>query len=171
MDGNGEGLRQVTEGPHQDLRPSFSPDGSTIAFVSNRSGKPQIWTVPADGSREPSQLQTKGWGFRPWFSADAAAIYFFTNVDGRHRICRMSATDGAWTPLANDDEGSSHGPFADPSGSTLLMHSTRGGGYNLWEVPLSGAAPQMLRPDGFDKVMMHGTRGRNGTITFDSVNV
>ena len=29
--------------------PSFSPDGSTIAFVSNLSGLPQVWTVPAKG--------------------------------------------------------------------------------------------------------------------------
>jgi dipeptidyl aminopeptidase/acylaminoacyl peptidase len=29
--------------------PTFSPDGKTIAFVSNMSGLPQIWTVPASG--------------------------------------------------------------------------------------------------------------------------
>ncbi len=29
--------------------PSFSPDGKTIAFVSNLSGLPQVWTVPAAG--------------------------------------------------------------------------------------------------------------------------
>jgi hypothetical protein len=82
----------------------------------------------------------------------------------------MSAADGSWTPLANDDEGTSHGPFVDATGTTLLMHSTRGDGqWGLWEVPLSGATPQQLRPDGFDKTMTHGTRAANGTITFDSV--
>ena len=29
--------------------PSFSPDGKTIAFVSNLSGLPQVWTLPATG--------------------------------------------------------------------------------------------------------------------------
>jgi Tol biopolymer transport system component len=29
--------------------PSFSPDGSQIAFVSDMSGSPQVWTVPVDG--------------------------------------------------------------------------------------------------------------------------
>lgn len=29
--------------------PSFSPDGRTLAFISNMSGLPQIWTVPTQG--------------------------------------------------------------------------------------------------------------------------
>jgi dipeptidyl aminopeptidase/acylaminoacyl peptidase len=29
--------------------PSFSPDGSRLAFVANLSGQPQVWTVPASG--------------------------------------------------------------------------------------------------------------------------
>src|SRR6266851_8779840 len=29
--------------------PSFSPDGKTVAFVSNVSGIPQVWTVPTAG--------------------------------------------------------------------------------------------------------------------------
>jgi dipeptidyl aminopeptidase/acylaminoacyl peptidase len=29
--------------------PSFSPDGSRLAFVSNLSGQPQVWTIPTAG--------------------------------------------------------------------------------------------------------------------------
>jgi dipeptidyl aminopeptidase/acylaminoacyl peptidase len=29
--------------------PSFSPDGKTIAFISDMSGVPQVWTVPTEG--------------------------------------------------------------------------------------------------------------------------
>lgn len=35
--------------------PSFSPDGRRIAFVSDRSGVPQVWMVPSEGG-EPRQL-------------------------------------------------------------------------------------------------------------------
>ncbi len=29
--------------------PSFSPDGETVAFISNMNGVPQIWTIPREG--------------------------------------------------------------------------------------------------------------------------
>ncbi len=35
--------------------PTFSPDGKTIAFVSNMSGLPQIWTVSVEGGW-PTQI-------------------------------------------------------------------------------------------------------------------
>jgi len=37
------------------MSPSFSPDGRTIAFLSNASGSPQIWLMPVAGG-EPRQL-------------------------------------------------------------------------------------------------------------------
>lgn len=39
----------------QDDSPVFSPDSQTVAFISNRSGSEQIWTVPTQGGT-PKQL-------------------------------------------------------------------------------------------------------------------
>lgn len=36
--------------------PSFAPDGYRVAFISNLSGLPQVWTVAASG----------GWPFRAY---------------------------------------------------------------------------------------------------------
>jgi Tol biopolymer transport system component len=44
-------LRRLTTNPADDSNPTWSPDGTTIAFVSDRSGSPAIWTVPAKGGR------------------------------------------------------------------------------------------------------------------------
>ena len=48
-DGGANWLRQVTTDPDWDWDPQWSPDGTTIAFGSERSGSWDIWTVPAGG--------------------------------------------------------------------------------------------------------------------------
>jgi len=46
--------RPFTAGP-SDATPRFSPDGQWVAFLSKRSGRPQIWVMPTDGG-EAHQL-------------------------------------------------------------------------------------------------------------------
>ncbi len=51
---DGETVRQVTSGP-DDHAPSWSPSGADVFFLSERSGSPQVWSVPVEGG-EPRQL-------------------------------------------------------------------------------------------------------------------
>ena len=47
---DGKSLKQLTSAKASDTGPRWSPDGRTIAFISNRSGSSQIWTIdPAGG--------------------------------------------------------------------------------------------------------------------------
>jgi len=41
--------KRLTNSAGSDLQPSWSPDGSKIAFASRRTGQYQIWTMPASG--------------------------------------------------------------------------------------------------------------------------
>jgi Tol biopolymer transport system component len=41
---------RLTQGISHDMQPRFSPDGSRIVYVSDRSGDENLWTVGADGS-------------------------------------------------------------------------------------------------------------------------
>jgi dipeptidyl aminopeptidase/acylaminoacyl peptidase len=47
--------KRLTTSPGGDNHPRFSPDGQTIAFVSDRSGSAQIWLLPVNGG-EARQL-------------------------------------------------------------------------------------------------------------------
>jgi Tol biopolymer transport system component len=50
MQADGSGMRQLTDDPHLERLPSWSPDDTQLAFSSNRTGKYEIWVINADGS-------------------------------------------------------------------------------------------------------------------------
>ncbi|WP_018924113.1 S9 family peptidase [Salsuginibacillus kocurii] len=75
LDPNQE-ARQWTFGDVKDSHPAYSPAGDTIAFLSNRSGKNQIWILPVHGG-EPQQLtHLKHGAGAPKWSPDGKSIYF-----------------------------------------------------------------------------------------------
>jgi tricorn protease len=57
---------------------SWSPDGSQVAFISDKSGEEELWTIAQDGSGKPEQLTSGGKAMRyaPVWSADGKRIAF-----------------------------------------------------------------------------------------------
>ncbi len=47
---SGGEARRLTQGPAWDSQPRFSPDGTTIAFTSDRNGIDNLWLIAADGT-------------------------------------------------------------------------------------------------------------------------
>jgi dipeptidyl aminopeptidase/acylaminoacyl peptidase len=52
---DGKTTRQLTYSAYRDMRPEWSPDGRSLAFVSNRTGSFQIYLMSVDGG-EPRRL-------------------------------------------------------------------------------------------------------------------
>jgi dipeptidyl aminopeptidase/acylaminoacyl peptidase len=53
--------RQLTRGLVLDTSPAWSPNGKTLAFLSDRSEAPQVWTLSLEGG-EPRRLTSFGGG-------------------------------------------------------------------------------------------------------------
>ena len=49
INGDGTGLRRLTDAPIEKWLPVWSPDGTRLAFIGNENGEPGIYTVDADG--------------------------------------------------------------------------------------------------------------------------
>jgi Tol biopolymer transport system component len=79
---DGTGLRKLTDDPHRDRGPSWSPDGKRIAFYSDRDrGKYEIWLINPDGSGLTQLTKTSGRGWFPYWSPDGKKISYPTGTE------------------------------------------------------------------------------------------
>ena len=62
-----------------DFNPVWSPDGTSIAFTSNRTGQPKLYLKPADGSGEERQLTDMPGSATSW-SRDGRFLLFTSNA-------------------------------------------------------------------------------------------
>jgi serine/threonine-protein kinase len=60
---------------HEEAQPDFSPDGRWIAYVSNESGRYEVYARPFPGPGGKVQVSTEG-GMEPVWSRDGKEIYF-----------------------------------------------------------------------------------------------
>ncbi|HXG91861.1 MAG TPA: S41 family peptidase [Blastocatellia bacterium] len=49
-------LRQLTDGPARDREPRYSPDGKWVAFISDRSGREELYITASDGAGQPQKI-------------------------------------------------------------------------------------------------------------------
>ncbi len=64
------------------LFPALSPDGTRIAFVSNRDGNGEIYVIDADGKNLRRVTKDEGEDSNPTWSPDGEWIAFASNRDG-----------------------------------------------------------------------------------------
>jgi Tol biopolymer transport system component len=81
---DGTGLRNLTEDPHRDRLPHWSPDGTQILFYSNRSGEYQAWTIRPDGSGLRQVTFGPGEASEPIWSPDGSRIVYCQLGTGCH---------------------------------------------------------------------------------------
>ena len=100
--------KRLTDSAMEDMVPSWSADGQSIYFASNRTGAWQIWKKSADGSGSATQVTQNG-GFLPIASQDPTdpSIYY-TRIEkqGVYRIPAEGGTEElVLSGLLEDDWG------------------------------------------------------------------
>ena len=116
-----------------DLDPAFSPDGSRVAFVSERAGTRDLWISNSDGTaaRRLATIAPYAAG-RPCWSPDGTRLAFH----GRG-IQVIRAAGG--TPRRITEEGETPSWSAD--GQWIYYIATRDARFHGWKVRAEGGTP------------------------------
>lgn len=135
----------------QDYSPSYSPNGHRIAFVSHRSGSPEIWACESTGER-PIQLTF----FRgplagsPRWSPAADQIAFDCRPEGNADIYLINSEGGNPVRLTNDP-AEDVVPNWSHDGKWIYFASNRSGKLQIWKMAASGGeAVQLTTQGGFE---------------------
>src|SRR5262249_53101721 len=134
---------QLTRGPGENQCPSWSPDSSHIAFMSNRNENWQLYMMDADGSRQIQLTKTLN-AFNPSWSPRGNRIVFYTDTgDHRDQIMVIGA-DGADEKRLTDSTTHNFFPSWSSDGSQILFTSDRGGKNELSSMNANGSLPRRL---------------------------
>jgi dipeptidyl aminopeptidase/acylaminoacyl peptidase len=152
--------RRVTTGTKRDMSPKFSPDGSTIAFLSDRDGTVQIWAMPASGG-EPSKITAFPGGVENYDWTQDGKFFVFaaaTFPDCENASCiaeRIKARDAS--PIR-----------ARVTERLLFRHWDSwadGMRVHVWKIPAAGGEPIDLTPGNFTSPVFEVGGGRGFAVS------
>ena len=141
--------RTLVASSRWDWDPTLSPDGSRLAFVSDRSGSSEIWIADMSGVNPMRRTSFGGpYVTRPRWSPDGRTLVFDARADGVADIWTMPAAGGAPRRIT-DDAAQDLAPFWSPDGQRIFFGSNRGAGWAIWSVRLDGSDAREHVPGGW----------------------
>ncbi len=134
MDTDGGNRENLSNHPVDDMDPDWSPDGTKIAFVSDRNDSEyQIYVMDADGSNQVRLTEGPRRKRLPDWSPDGSKIAFAVH-DGISHIEVMDADGHNRVVLENDASG----PSWSPDGTKIAFISIRDGGREIYVIGADG---------------------------------
>jgi dipeptidyl aminopeptidase/acylaminoacyl peptidase/tetratricopeptide (TPR) repeat protein len=148
--------RPLTAGAYDDRQPAWSPDGSQVAFVSNRSHDPDanqntdVFVVPADGGMPRALTTHPGTDRSPAWSPDGKWVAYVNEGDpddmwyAASHVAVVAASGGTPRALTASLDRNVSEPRFTPDGAAVLFLIEDGGNSHLGRVPVAGGAVERV---------------------------
>jgi Tol biopolymer transport system component len=118
---DGTDLVRITDTPGYDAECSFSPDGKSILFVSDRDGDPDIYLSDADGTNVRQLTDQPGYDGGPFFSPDGEWIAYRTDRLEKDALqIHVMRADGSDDTAITQGRGVHWAPYWHPNQPWLI---------------------------------------------------
>ena len=117
------------------LSPSWSPDGTRLAYVSYTSGRPELFIQNIFSSKKDKIASFKGLNNAPRWSPDGRYLALTLSKDGNSEIYVMNVRSRKLTRITRSYAIDTEAEWL-PNGKGLVFTSDRGGSPQLYEVKL-----------------------------------
>ncbi len=156
---NGSTQTRLLSSVSNDITPAVSPDGTKIAFVSDRSGRAELYLLNIKGTLGLTQLTTNTTACTtaaPSWLPDGAGLVFMSDcTGGTFEIYRadlkytldktndLQATLANVTRLTNNTTADLY-PHVSPNGKQIVFHAERDGNPEIYSMQIDGSLQRRL---------------------------
>ena len=141
MGGDGSNPVRLTNDTSNNIMPAWSPDGSQIAFVSDRDGNREVYIMDADGNNPRNVTHHPADDWTPSWSPDGSKLAFASFRDGNWEIYVIELDSGSLQRLTYS-EGVDYTPTWSPDGSQIAFVSDRDGNLEIYIMNADGQDPR-----------------------------
>lgn len=154
-----------------DSDPDIASDGRHVAFVSNRSGHPEVWTTTAEGDE---QVQLTALEYRdvkaPRWSPSGGQVAF-AGRQGGHSDIYVTSANGQSVQRVTRHPGEDLFPEWSRAGDALYFTSNRSGQWEIWKVPAQGGSPVQVTYGGATAAQEHPDGSRLYVVRSDTTGL
>lgn len=151
-------IRRITEGPSgaMNVEPAVSPDGTKIAFSSDRAGKPMIYVMDLDGKNIKRLTFGGDFNASPSWSPDGQSLAFAGQTGSSFDIFVIGVTDKnklirlTEAKKANGRPASNEDPSFSPDGRFVMYTSDRTGSNQIYISTADGSEERRVTQDQYN---------------------
>jgi len=130
---DGRPILRLTDGAHNDITPSLSPDGERVAFASNRSGFWDLYLLTLSTGEIHPLTNTPAYDAAPTWSPDGRWLAYETYDGNDLEIAILSVASPQESPiLLTDNTFTDLSPAWAPQGRTIAFVSDQSGNPDIW---------------------------------------